>query len=303
MKKIKNYIKSKFPRLYTLLGKTKALHVSRLIEEQKKNLPVILKNYFKGTKDSEILQILAFLENNPLQMFPYEFTKKYSSESMKVFENHVSGYPYAMIQNSKVFFPKSFSPEDIKVAVKEAILEQDVESPHRYLNGTVNLQGDDVAALAGASDGAFCLDIIEKVKKVYLFEPDPMWHEPLNLTLDKWRGKFEIVPKFVSDSNDNQSVTLDSFFARERDYPTFIQADIEGCETRLLTGAKKLLEAGRRMRFSICSYHQPEDFEEISEILARNGFHVQPSRGYMLMWMQAPLPKPYLRRGVVYAWR
>ena len=49
----------------------------------------------------------------------------------------------------------------------------------------------------GAADGNFGLSIIEKVSKLYLFEPQKSWHKALQATFKPWEDKVEIVSKMV----------------------------------------------------------------------------------------------------------
>ena len=80
--------------------------------------------------------------------------------------------------------------------------------------------------LVGASDGIFALSLRGRIAKAWLFEPDLTWHRPLALTLRPWPGKFEIVAKFMSDCDTEDSVTLDSFM-RGRGELHYLQADVE----------------------------------------------------------------------------
>ena len=75
-----------------------------------------------------------------------------------------------------------------------------------------NLNDSDVLADFGAAEGNFTLAVIDRIKKAYLFEYDPEWIEALRLTFKPWQDKVEIVPKFVSDKNDNKHCSGDVFF-------------------------------------------------------------------------------------------
>jgi len=247
------------------------------------------------------MEIISFLEENEVQMIPYEFTKKYKAEDITIYTEHESKYQYVIVDNNKVFFPKEYNSEEIRTSVALALMEQDNNSPHKYLSSKVHIEDGDTALLIGASDGIFCLSIIEKAKKVYLFEPDIKWSIPLTLTLDKFIDKVEIIDKYISDTDDDESITLDNFFNSKKESVNFIQADIEGFETKLLLGAKNILNQSNKLKLSICAYHKDADFTELSNLLINEGFNISSSPGYMIMWMQVPCKAPYLRKGVIYA--
>lgn len=295
--KIKAYIKSKFPRFVTLLRG----NIVKKTERQRVQLRDVIRKYYQDTNDEEIKEIVSFLDDNEVKMIPYVFTKKYKAENVTVYNDPVSGYPYSIVNNNNVFFPKEYTSERIKESIALALMEQDNNSPHKYLSDTTTIEDGDAAVLIGASDGIFCLSILEKAKKVYLFEPDKNWTIPLTLTLEKYLNKVEIVDKYVSDIDDAENVTLDNFFKSKKESVNFIQADIEGFEKKLLLGAKTILSQNNQLKISICTYHKESDFTEFSRILISEGFKVKPSPGYMIMWMQIPCKAPYLRKGVIYA--
>ncbi len=295
--KVKAYIKNKFPHLVTLWRGD----IVKRTERQRLQLRNIIRNYYQGTNDEEIKEILSFLDENEVQMIPYAFIEKYKAENVTVYADHDSGYPYVIVDNNNVFFPKEYSLERIRSSIALAIMEQDNNSPHKYLSETTAVEDGDTVVLIGASDGIFCLSIIEKAKKVYLFEPDKNWSIPLTLTLEKYLNKVEIVDKYISDIDYGENLTLDSFFNSKNESVNFIQADIEGFEKKLLLGAKKILSQSNQLKISICTYHKESDFTELSSILRSEGFKVKSSPGYMIMWMQIPCNAPYLRKGVIYA--
>src|SRR6185369_6320776 len=282
--KVKSYIKSRFPHLVTIWRGD----LVKKTERQRLRLRSVIINYYKNTNDKEIMEIISFLEENEVQMIPYEFTKKYKAEDITIYTEHESKYQYVIVDNNKVFFPKEYNSEEIRTSVALALMEQDNNSPHKYLSSKVHIEDGDTALLIGASDGIFCLSIIEKAKKVYLFEPDIKWSIPLTLTLDKFIDKVEIIDKYISDTDDDESITLDNFFNSKKESVNFIQADIEGFETKLLLGAKNILNQSNKLKLSICAYHKDADFTELSNLLINEGFNISSSPGYMIMWMQVP---------------
>jgi hypothetical protein len=298
---LKQFLKANFPVLVNFIRKVRSFYYPFLVEKQRKKLGGLIKNYYKTTSDVEILEIISYLETNSIEMIPYEFAKKGKAQNIEIMRDETSNYPYVIVGDNRIYFPKELDFREIREAVIGALIEQNEKSPHRYLTDEFNIDQGDTAILVGASDGIFCLAIIEKVEKIYLFEPDIKWITPLNLTLAPWKEKVEIIPKCVSNINDSQNVTLDSFCAARNEKINYIQADIEGSEKELLLGAANILEKSQKLKLSICCYHEQTDQALLSETLRAKGYNITYSQGYMLMWMQLPCRTPYLRKGVIYA--
>jgi hypothetical protein len=303
LKHLKQFLKANSPVLLNFVRKVRSLYYPLLVKKQREKLSGLIKRYYKTTSDSEILEILSYLETNRVEMIPYEFTKEYNAHNIIVMRDDKSNHPYVTLGGNKVYFPKESDPEEIRQGVIGALIEQHDKSPHRYLTEQFNIDCNDTALFVGASDGIFCLSIIDKLKKVYLFEPDIKWIASLNLTFAPWKEKVEIIQKYVSNTNDSQNVTLDSFLAARNEHINYIQADIEGAEKELLLGAENTLEKSNKLKLSICCYHEQTSLAELSEILRAKGYNLTYSHGYMIMWMQLFCKAPYLRKGVIYASR
>jgi hypothetical protein len=283
----------------------KAKNISNRIYEFRRDiqvarLPEHISNYYRSFEDTELKRVSAYVVSNGIHMFPYEFRLKYASEAVKVYLDENIGYPYVLVNAGRVYFPKESKEADIQSEVATALMEQDEKSPHRYLSENTKLKPDDVAVLVGASDGIFCLNIVNRIRKAYLFEPDDRWEIPLKYTFAPYNGKVEVVKKFISSIDKDDKISLDTFFSKRGECVNYIQADIEGGEKDLLIGARNLLK-NRNMQLSICCYHREKDEKELSEMLLRHGFRVEYSAGYMLMWMQVPCRKPFFRKGIIYA--
>lgn len=267
---------------------------------QRMLLRPLIKSYYAASKDAEVLQLLDFIDYNQVQMIPYDFVARYDAVEIDVCQAE-NGYPYVVVQGKQVYFPKEMSQEEIRAAVKAALVEQDPRSPHCYSSGSFSVSAEDAGVFIGASDGIYCLSILEYFKAVYLFEVDQKWLIPLTMTFAPWGDKVKIIQKFVSDRDGGDELSLDTFAATIKEKITYLQADVEGAEKKLLMGGQKLLAGPGKMKISLCSYHRHNDFNELGNILKASGFAVSHSQGYLIMWMQVPLRKPYLRRGVIYA--
>ena len=60
-------------------------------------------------------------------------------------------------------------------------------SSHSY-HFNINYTSTDIAVDAGAAEGIWSLDIIDKIKELYLFECDDDCIEPLRATFAPWKN-------------------------------------------------------------------------------------------------------------------
>ena len=300
---MKTYIKRKIKstKFYSIIKVLRSSFNNYLIDKQKKYLKKKISSYYSNVDDKEINELVSFLNSNSVQMIPYEYTKNYVSKNIEVFTDYNSSYQYVLINDLPVYFPNEMSQIEIKNSVRCSLMEQDISSPHKYLSEDFKLENANISILVGASDGIFALSIIEKTKKLYLFEADSKWIKPLELTLKKWRSKVEIINKYVSDKDDEECISLDNYFRGRINEISYIQADIEGAEEYLLNGAKEILNENKPIKLSICCYHKSNDEFKFTKLLEQYKFSIGYSNNYMVMWMQYPLKKPYLRRGIIYA--
>jgi hypothetical protein len=172
-------------------------------------------------------------------------------------------------------------------------MEQDTHSPHRYVKDISRLKGK-VLLDVGAAEAIFSLDVIELVSHVYLFECDDVWIEALNATFAPWKDKVTIVRKYVSDTNDENTITLDRFFEDKDKKNLFLKMDIEGYEQAALRGASNLLKEAHDIDFSICTYHKKNDAVEIAGILNSFGFDCEQTEGFI--YFEKDFRKAIIRR-------
>ncbi|GHU58772.1 hypothetical protein FACS189444_2980 [Spirochaetia bacterium] len=236
--------------------------------------------------------IATFLKNNSYSVFPYEFINKYNTEDVVVYHDNGG---YVLHDNKKLYFPKSWNDAHIQKYYCSLLMDQDIESPHRYEYNDFSVQDGDVVIDAGAAEGIFALSVIERAKKVYLVECNSEWFDALEMTFAPWQDRIVIVSKYISDKSDDTSVTLDELAGDET--VNFIKADIEGAEYRLLTGGKKTLSVLNNLRIALCVYHKKSDAQDLSRILTENSFDIEFSKGYMLTGYSPP----YLRKGLIRA--
>lgn len=272
----------------------------------KKNLRRKILNHFSSLPGNEVnneqRDILKYLENNPVTTFPYLFSYNYSPEKIEVFSDHSNGMKYVIQEGKKLYFKKRWSKKRIQRAYSDLAREQDPESSHRYLSDSFYPEMNDEIADIGAAEGNFSLSVIEKVKKIYLIENDPEWTEALKATFAPWKEKVDIISKYVSDTDDEKNIRLDTFMKSGKGI-TFLKIDVDGFEQKVLNGAREIISGKTPLKIALCTYHKHNDEKDFRLLLENNGFTVTPAKGYMIHYYDKKIRKPWLRRGLLRAVR
>jgi len=202
-----------------------------------------------------------------------------------------------MHNGKKLYFNRRYDKNYVQYMYNELLIEQDQNSPHLYETDDFFVKTGDVVADVGAAEGIFALSVIGKVEKIYLFECESEWIEALQKTFEPYKDKVEIIEKYVSDKDEGNNVTLDTFFADKK--LDFVKADIEGAEIQLLAGARKFLTSSAPNKIVLCTYHRQTDAENIESILRQNLYNTAYSKGYLLNYISRFFEPPYFRRGVI----
>lgn len=251
--------------------------------------------YLKGMRaDDGMREILSYLPFAECLQYPYAWTVNIRTADAVMDDS--DGHPYVVLDGKKCYFPKGMSADAVsQEATFLNYLEQHERSPHRYLTADFDVTCDDIVADCGGGDGNFGLSVVDRVKKLYVFEPDEKWQEPLRKTFGSWADKVEIVQKFVSDTDSDNSVTLDGFF-KNREKTTFLKIDVEGYERNVLNGASELLNSSVK-KVAVCTYHLVDDHDVLSAVMVSKGFSVSTSKGYMLTSFDGK--EPYIRHVLI----
>ena len=179
--------------------------------------------------------------------------------------------------------------------------EQEPTSPHLYTTAKHDVHAGDIVIDAGVCEGNFALKYVDICSKIYLFEPDQRWYEPLKQTFKDYRDKVEIFPCFVSDITEHNVTRIDDALPNLRGKNIFLKMDVEGSEPDALRGAENLL-TNNRVRASICTYHNADDLVRVKSILQRFGFTTSTSDGYMVFVFDRNIYRTAdFRKGVVRA--
>lgn len=285
----------------TLTYKIKCTWKEYIWQSKLKDLKQTILSYFTThpCDDKEILSAVSYLRRHTISTFPARFAEKYKEDAIVVKRDEKNGLLYVLQGGKKLYFKRSYNTTTVKKLYNGLRMEQDPESPHCYMDKTFFVNGGDVFFDIGCAEGNMLLANIEQVKHAVLFERDKGWIEALQATFAPWKDKVTIVDRYVSNTNDEINVSIDSFLKTYPHRPTFIKADVEGAESSVLAGMKQLLSKGN-LKLALCTYHKHGDFEKFYEEFAAKGAIVTPSKGVMLYLNDIQQMKPpYFRKGII----
>lgn len=233
-----------------------------------------------------------FMGKYGITNYPFSSSLLYKSLSPEVFINEENKLKYIKHNGKDLYFPSFFSNDNICSLYRDLVIEQDVNSPHRYVNSYGQLRGK-ILLDVGAAEGIFALDTIDFTEKVYLFECEDFWIDALRATFAPWKDKVQVVNKYVSDKNSDFCITLDSFLKDKMEASYFLKMDIEGAELSALRGVHSLSK-NVQIAMAICTYHRQTDEEDIECLLRNLGYSTYFTEGY-LFWNNS------LRKAVIRA--
>lgn len=250
---------------------------------------------YENSKDKEIQSILEHIQRNDLNVFNYEFSKKYAEATIEVFYDESCLMHYVMHKGKPLYFPKEYNAKKVADYYRSLLVEQDEASPHKYCDDSVKVNPNDVILDVGVAEGNFTLEYIDIISHAYLIEGDGKWIEALNKTFSFYSNKVTIINAFVSSTDDNNYRCLDTLLGNTK--IDFIKMDIEGWEENALEGAKALMSDSSKMNAAICCYHSENDEKILTSQMEEFGFMVHPSEGYM--WFPFAYKQKYVSTKLV----
>lgn len=296
-KNMKNFIKRIVPEkiwnyctwLYLLIFNRKESYLFKLKLD-------LFSDSFKNK--SEFKKEISYMkEKNKLFMFPYPFIEKYKLEDVQAFYDDNVKMPYVMHKGKKLYYPSDMSLDAVKKSYCAILLEQDEESPHRYFSKKYLFENNDIFLDVGCAEGNMALEVVDRAKKVFLFEASERWIPALTETFRPYGDKVSIVNKFVGNIIGKKETTID-FELKDYDGNIYIKIDAEGSELKIIEGAKEVLEK-RKVICACCTYHKQEDAEVIKTIFENKGYSYEFSNGVVLFKAQGNLKPPYFRKGLI----
>ena len=279
--------------------------------EQLKNPHWLLKQLmilkYEDFDDAAIKETLEYWKTHELSVFNQHLDGK-KSELHRVFYDSECDLHYVQFKTTggkwrKMYYPRdeNFFIHDGEKFVNGLMDEQMPTSPHLYIKGEHKVNAGDIVIDAGVCEGNFSLRYVDICAKMYLFEPDKRWLEPLNQTFKNYRDKVEIIPRFLANVTTDKTITIDDALPDLHGEKIFLKMDIEGAEPLALRGAEKFL-TNNKVKASICSYHNADDLVKIKAILQKYGYQTSTSAGWMVFTLDPRIfDTADFRKGIVYA--
>lgn len=279
-------------------------------DDQFKNVEWLLQQLmikkYEDFKDPAIQATIEYWKTNKISVFNQHIDARKAQLNEIFYDEDL---PYILFKTEgggrhKMYFPEKYCEVFVvggKKIIGDILGEQQPTSPHLYVTDKHKVHAGDIVIDAGVCEGNFALRYIDICSKIYLFEPDEKWQEPLRRTFKDFQDKVEFIPKFVSDVTEGRNITLDDALPDLRGKNIFLKMDVEGAEPRALRGAKNLL-TNNKVRASVCTYHNADDLVKVKSIFQSFGYKTSTSAGYMVFLYD---PKIFetadFRKGVVYA--
>lgn len=284
--------------------------IKQQIENSYPNINAVIenKNFFykesvllryKDSKNPEIVEVTEHIKKNGLEIFNYPFAVKYKKRNNQVWRDEKNGLYFILHNGKRMYFSRKFqSKQEVNDYYNNISMEQDEMSPHRYLSINCCVKDGDIVLDAGAAEGNFALDVIDKAAHLYLLEADEDWIEALEYTFKDYMDKVTLIKGYANSYNEGQNKTIDSIIKTP---VNFIKMDIEGNEWDALRGGVRLIDSSPELKMVICVYHSDFDQELIEGFMDKHQITHTCSQGYM--WFPETSRQTYvstsLNRGVI----
>lgn len=268
-------------------------------------LKQLITKKYEDFADPTIQETLEYWKTHELSVFNQHFDGTAETIDPLIIDESC-GLPYIIFKTvegkeKRMYYQRGSATEDNKIGIADVLQEQSPNSPHLYTKGEHSVHESDILIDAGVAEGNFALRYVDICSKIYLFEAEPEWIEPLKHTFKDYRDKVEIIPRYVSNVTDGEQITIDDALPDLRGKNIFLKMDVEGFEPLALRGAKKILTKNR-VRASVCTYHHAGDLVKVKSILQQYGYKTSTSDGYMVFILDLDLfDTADFRKGVVYA--
>jgi hypothetical protein len=275
---------------YPLLVWVRFILEPKNLKERRLKVLAYFDQQDQKTLEPEIIEGIKYLRSHKFASFPFRWTQKYDTFMPEVHKDTLNNHYYVVFENKRMYFPKGYNETKVIWSYRSILKEQDAESSHLYLNKEFDVELDSIVIDAGVAEGNFALSVVERAKKVFLIECESEWMEALRLTFEPWKEKVVFVQKFMSDVEGDDTVSIDSLVSPSKGDSYFVKLDIEGFEQKALAGMKNLVASGNPLKLDVCTYHQPEAFDEISALVENYGFRWNVTKGFVLFFQPGEVP-------------
>ncbi len=273
--------------------------IKEIIEYKKKFL-----SYYEHTNNPEIHEMVEYIKKvDRFDMMNCELEKDYANLQANVCFDPKQQMRFLYEKGRRLYFPDQYDEDSILNLFRSLKREQDLKSPHRYLDNTdiawmqkQQENGRKILLLEiGAMEGMFSLELIDRMDEVVIFEGDAKWAGALKNTFMPWNEKVKIVNRYVSDYSDKLHICIDDYYKNElQNTCVIVKMDIEGDERYALEGMRKILGRASQFMLFVCVYHKKDD-----ECVVRNmfpGCRIRNTHGYFCFYDSEDYDEPYVRR-------
>lgn len=240
----------------------------------------VLVEKYSNSDDGQIRQWVTSIKNTgSVVTYPWKLINAYSNFSPQIMLDEKSEMLYVVHNGRKMYYPRSYTPEQVYIEYRFCCIEQDEVSTHRYREENFLVEKNSVIIDAGAAEGNFALDQVEDASKVYVIECDEKWIEALEHTFEPYKDKVVIITKMLGNCDDDEFVTIDGLLNGEK--VDFIKMDVEGAEADALEGAKHTLLNNSNLKCVIATYHKKGMEDRVRKYLENYGYETHVSDGYL----------------------
>lgn len=268
-----------------------------------------VSNYAENNPDfkEKFKDEISFINQNfTIDAIPYPCINKIGA--ITCFIDNEKKLPYIVHSGKKLFFPKHWSKEQCERCYKNYIEKENIlggnhttKAPHQYTTNDFQIDKNDILLDIGCAEALLSLDVIDNVKKIYIFEYDSQWFAPLKATFEPYKEKVTFIKKFVADKNSLNTISLSSLFKNVSNESFFVKMDIEGAETTVLKGNPDFFNSKNKIKIACCTYHKKNDYIDIPKILTDYGYQFKFSEGFMLYYFDSDFTPPFFRKGIIRA--
>ncbi len=259
----------------------------------------------KKCGSKELQQVMQYVSDNSVRMYCYPFYDEYMKQEAPICYDEERKLYYGVCFGRRMYLSRKYdTPQKAGLYFQYACMEQDKQSPHRYITEHFQVRKGDVGIDIGAAEGIFAIQVIDVADHIYLIEADADWCEALEATFCNDRDKVTIIQGYVSDTDRDGNLSLDTLFGKQK--IDFIKMDIEGAEKKALQGARRLVDRCVP-GIAVCTYHNQGDEDAIRAWLeAAGSYTVTNSPGYVICqgeWELEHLENVGFRRALLWAER
>jgi FkbM family methyltransferase len=238
-----------------------------------RRLFVIFYWLFKSRNNVGLKEMIGFLLKPKVQAIAGTFIRNIVKEKdFHVISLNDLKYP--------LYWPGAYPVSGIYQVVTETFDKHDW---HYYQKDHTKVSANDVLLDVGAAEGLFALTVVDICKQVFLVEPNDHFVNALQKTFAGHQQKVTIFNVAVgeqegvisfdenslsgkieegrSDKSSKRVATIDNLLPAGTRI-TYLKADVEGYELKMLKGAGKTISSNKP-KIVVTSYHTENDHKEI----------------------------------------